>query len=97
MAEMVAAYTLVEGARELWMVCTTTGSHDPNNGSGPSEARPKAADGLGSGVRFDPPAVRGGPASQGGTTAPRLVICARLGNTLVPAIWGLLVTPYGSL
>src|SRR4029434_605815 len=33
-----------------------------------------------------PPAVRGGPASQGGTTAPRLVICARLGTTPFPAI-----------
>src|SRR4029434_4186015 len=37
------------------MVCTTTGSHDPNNSSGPSEAGPKAADELVSGARFDPP------------------------------------------
>src|SRR4029434_4555483 len=92
---LLAYSTLAEGARELWMVRTTTGSHDPNNGSGPSEARPKAADELVSGARFDPPPVRGGPASQGSTTAPRLVICARLGTTHFPAIWGLLVTPYG--
>ena len=52
---LLAYSALVEGARELWMVRTTTGSHDPNNGSGPSEARPKAADELVSGARFDPP------------------------------------------
>ena len=52
---LLAYSALVEGARELWMVRTTTGSHDPNNGSGPSEARPKAADELVSGARFNPP------------------------------------------
>ena len=41
---------LVEGAWELWMVRTTAGSHVPNNGSGLSEARPKAADELGLGT-----------------------------------------------
>src|SRR4029434_9454683 len=42
-------------------------------------------------------ASEAGP-SQGGIKAgPRLVICARLGTTHFPAIWGLLVTPYGSL
>jgi len=52
---LLAYSALVEGARELWMVYTTTGSHDPNNSSGPSEARPKAADELVSGARFNPP------------------------------------------
>src|SRR4029434_10690337 len=84
---LLAYSALVEGARELWMVRTTAGSHDPNNGSGPSEARPQAADKLGSGARFDPPAVRGVPASQGGTTAPCLVIC-KIGNHTRPGHLG---------
>ena len=52
---LLAYSALAEGARELWMVRTTAGSHDPNNGSGLSEARPKAADELVSGARFNPP------------------------------------------
>lgn len=93
---LLAYNTLVEDAWELWMVCTTSGSHSLNNGSGPSEARPKVAAGMGSGTRFDPPAVRGDPSSQGDTKAPCRVICVIVWTTLSPVICRLLVEPCDS-